>query len=468
MHTSSEQYPGLPPERLDLLKRCLPSHDLPARPVDLFETNQPRIWLVSNDRLSVIGLFNWGDREPAGIAYDMKKLGLDAGKRYVAFDFWADGFAAPFEGELKQTLPPGTCRVLAVREEADRPQLLSTSRHITQGLIDVLEEEWDAATRTLSGRSLVVGGDAYEMRIAAFAPGAVWRVSSARVSPEDSANGVTIDSRGGNGMVRATVKSPASRTVAWSLVFEKAPVSAAGPARPEGLEAEAPRFGPVRLSWRGADGVSHEVTRDGERLGTASGAGWTDPGVAPGKAYVYTVTAIGFSGERSAPASIEVRTPDVPKLGPRPPKPDVKLSSLKALESRTGWGRVGIGKSAGGKGLRIGEERFDDGIGVHAESLLVYERAPEFRRFVAVAGIDAEIDGDERASVVMKVISEARDGRRTEIDSSPVLKLGESDRWHFDVALPGDCARVRLVVDDAGDGVACDHADWADAGFVTD
>ncbi|MHC5055453.1 MAG: hypothetical protein ACYTKD_12120 [Planctomycetota bacterium] len=122
MHTSSEQYPGLPPERLDLLKRCLPSHGLPARPVDLFETNQPRIWLVSNDRLSVIGLFNWSDRQPAEIAYGMGKLGLDAGKRYVAFDLWADSFVAPFGGELRQTLPPGTCRILAVREEAEHPR----------------------------------------------------------------------------------------------------------------------------------------------------------------------------------------------------------------------------------------------------------------------------------------------------------------------------------------------------------
>jgi hypothetical protein len=42
---------------------------------------------------------------------------------------------------------------------------LSTSRHITQGLIDVLEERFDG--QTLSGKSLVVADDPYELRIAA-------------------------------------------------------------------------------------------------------------------------------------------------------------------------------------------------------------------------------------------------------------------------------------------------------------
>ena len=88
--------------------------------------------------------------------------------------------------------------------------------------MDVLDEKWNSKTMALSGRSLVVGGDAYEMRVAAFGPGSVRRVKSVRVSAADSTAGVTIDSRGVNGKIRVTVKSPASRTVAWSIAFEKA------------------------------------------------------------------------------------------------------------------------------------------------------------------------------------------------------------------------------------------------------
>ncbi len=43
----------------------------------------------------------------------------------------------------------------------------------------------------------------------------------------------------------------------------------------------------------------------------------------------------------------------------------------------------------------------------------------------------------------------------------------EQDYAHFDIPLPSAAKRIDLLVEDAGDGVRCDHADWVDAGFVT-
>jgi hypothetical protein len=213
MHTSSENYGTLPPERLDLLKRCLPGHDCTARPVDYLETDKPQIWLAGNDRMHVIGLFNWNETDAATIEYDMGKLGLDKAKAYAGFDFWANTFVSPFSGTLKQTLPGGTCRVIAVKPIADRPVLLSTSRHITQGLIDVLEEKWDAGSKTLCGKSLVVAGDPYELRIALPAEGN-FKPASARLGNKD----VPIGDIDGNG-VRISFTPESSGTVEWSVTF---------------------------------------------------------------------------------------------------------------------------------------------------------------------------------------------------------------------------------------------------------
>jgi hypothetical protein len=80
MHTSSEQYDQLPPDRLDLLKRCLPSHTAVARPVDYLESNEPQIWLARDRRMNLIGLFNWNEKTPTEIVYDLGKLGLTKGK----------------------------------------------------------------------------------------------------------------------------------------------------------------------------------------------------------------------------------------------------------------------------------------------------------------------------------------------------------------------------------------------------
>ena len=60
---------------------------------------------------------------------------------------------------------------------------------------------------------------------------------------------------------------------------------------------------------------------------------------------------------------------------------------------------------------------------------------------------------------------EAADGRRV-LDVSPVIRFGQRERWHFDVALPPDAERVVLLTESAGDGIKSDHGNWCDAGFI--
>ncbi len=222
LNLNSEWLPGLPPERLDLLKRTMPSHGLRPRPVDLFEEPIPRVWLLTDERRSprrdVIGLFNWDAKErPFDCALD--RVGLAPDLEYVVFDYWQNVLAAPAKGRLQMTLPPQSCRVLALRPRVDRPQLLSTSRHITQGIVDVLEETWDEATRTLRGRSQVVGGDPYELRIVVPADGRSQTTPTVELSADDRAAGVEVTIKQQNDLVRATLQSPKSREVGWGIRF---------------------------------------------------------------------------------------------------------------------------------------------------------------------------------------------------------------------------------------------------------
>jgi hypothetical protein len=166
MHTSSEQYDALPPERLDLLKRCLPSHTATARPADYLDSDHPRVWVAKNHRLTLLGLFNWNENQPDEIHEPLQRLDLNPDTPHVAFDYWDNQFLPDFTNSLSLQIPAASCRVLAVRPASPHPQLLSTSRHITQGLIDVQSESWNPAIKTLSGSSLVVANDPYELRIA--------------------------------------------------------------------------------------------------------------------------------------------------------------------------------------------------------------------------------------------------------------------------------------------------------------
>jgi hypothetical protein len=191
----------------------MPSHGAVARPLDLFEHDPPRLWLVP--RRDVIGAFNW-DRQEQTIECSLKALGLDEGVEYVAFDYWANEVAEPIEERLRLTIPGRSCRMLAVKARSDRPQLVSTSRHVTQGMIDVTAETWELASRTLRGTSRVVGGDTYELRI--VVPDAGWKAKS--ITLDDNGSGVFSDFQQVGALVRATLRLREDEEVDWAVEFE--------------------------------------------------------------------------------------------------------------------------------------------------------------------------------------------------------------------------------------------------------
>lgn len=217
----SDWLPKLPPERLDILKRTLASHNATARPVDFFEGPTPSVWLVTKtsgtQRRDVVALFNWKET-PNAVGDTFARIGLDPAKEYVAFDFWGDKYLGPFKNRLDRQLAPGSCEVLAVRPVATNPQLISTSRHVTQGIIDVLEENWNPADKTLSGLSKVIANDPYELRVV-VPPGSA-PARRAEVSSADRSAGVKVGSLKQEGnFVRVRLVSSASREVAWKFVF---------------------------------------------------------------------------------------------------------------------------------------------------------------------------------------------------------------------------------------------------------
>ncbi len=225
---NSDWIPGLPAERLDIMKRTMPAHTAVARPVDYFDTPMPSIWLVTDERQKVrrdvLGLFNW-DNADRKIEYAADRAGLDAKKTYFAFDFWANKPAATFSAnKFAFDVPGQSCRVLAVRAAEDHPVLVSTSRHVTQGIVDVTDEKWDADAKTLSATSQVVGGDPYELRIAGMSEGGRWELAGVEFSEADRAAGATIEARqaapGEKNWLRVVITSKESRPVQWTVKFK--------------------------------------------------------------------------------------------------------------------------------------------------------------------------------------------------------------------------------------------------------
>jgi hypothetical protein len=213
----------------------------------------------------------------------------------------------------------------------------------------------------------------------------------------------------------------------------------------------------VEVRWGGGGGYYRLKRNDRPAVGLFRNR-YLDKRVMPKTTYTYAVSAISWSGEARAAASVQVTTPD----GPPPlPAADVYLSDIPAVKSTVGWNDYARkDKSIEDNPIRIAGERYEKGMGVHAVSELVYELKPQFARFVSYVGVDDEKGG--AGSVTFEV----------HVDGKKVWQSGKMTGGDIakevNVKLPEGAKKLRLVVGDAGDGIGSDHADWAEAGFVVE
>ena len=96
-------------------------------------------------------------------------------------------------------------------------------------------------------------------------------------------------------------------------------------------------------------------------------------------------------------------------------------------KSTTGFGQVRVNKTADDTPLQLDGMTYSHGIGVHANSELLYERKPEYQRFVAQVGIDDKQTW--HGTVVVKVYA----GTKLLLESG-VVRGGDSP-WSIDVPL---------------------------------
>ncbi len=464
----SDWLPDLSEERVEVLRRTLKNHQCTnVRPVDLFQSELANVWHLVDGDYHIFGIFNWDANKPLEIDYAADFLGLENGKTYVACDFWKAAFMPPFKDRLTCTLPPATCRILAVRELNDRPVLVGTSRHVASPILEVTEEKWDEVTDKngqktgagiLTGVSDVVAGEVYELRIVVPTGKNSWELTHEWADNFTKAETVI---HGCTTRVRFTPKE--GGRMQWTLTFTRAAVEASVPAAPTHFSAKTIR-GNVVLTWTG-DAAEYTLHRGGQDI-PVHGTAYTDADVAPETRYVYSLRAKGWDGRMSIPVAVEVVTPLTEIVPPVPPAPEVHISDLTPVRQSNGHGAIQKNRAHKGTPLTILGKVYEKGMGVHANALLVYAVPKGYTRFVATVGLDDAEKGDDRRSIQANIYF-AKNGTAAELDAeTPVLQNGGDLIWHFDLPLPEDAVEVHLEITDAGDGIACDHGNWVNAGFL--
>lgn len=139
------------------------------------------------------------------------------------------------------------------------------------------------------------------------------------------------------------------------------------------------------------------------------------------------------------------------------PAATVWLDDLDVSKTIQDWGDPQKNKSVDGHRLSIGSEKYEHGLGTHANSTLYISLKGAARSFSASVGVDGEIT-NSIGSVVFTVLG---DGKL--LWQSGIMRAGEPAR-NFDLKLNG-IKTLALKVGDAKDGISYDHADWANAKF---
>jgi alpha-galactosidase len=129
------------------------------------------------------------------------------------------------------------------------------------------------------------------------------------------------------------------------------------------------------------------------------------------------------------------------------------LDTLDLSSIEQGWGQPHAGKSVEGHALSIGKQPFAHGIGTHANSTFRLDLGGKAEKFTASVGVDDEVGN--KGSVVFRLIGDGKTLWESE------LMRGGTPAKTVSVDLHG-VRKLTLAVDDGGDGMDSDHADWAD------
>ena len=158
--------------RLGILQKVFPSYGEAARPIDLFERDRPEIFSLVVKRpfeeWMVVGLFNYDENTAAEKTVSLERLGLDSRQNWLAFEFWNQRLIGRVRDQLQVFLPPASVALIALRKDRGVPQVISTSRHFSQGGVELKGVAWNDAKTTLSGISL--GGDGTQHNVVVYVP----------------------------------------------------------------------------------------------------------------------------------------------------------------------------------------------------------------------------------------------------------------------------------------------------------
>lgn len=184
--TLGDNLPELPEERVELLRRSIPSLDIHPSQLNRFAIDKTVTTCLSVqkefDAFNVVSIFNTTDAD-ADVEIKLSDLGIE-NKASLIWEFYSSSLE---KGDcIKVHLKPYETCVYSVHEDKGIPQIISTSRHITQGALEIESMKYENST--LSFTANVVENDPYTVTI--YLPGGCFIIAQQGFDEFEEKNGI--------------------------------------------------------------------------------------------------------------------------------------------------------------------------------------------------------------------------------------------------------------------------------------
>ena len=174
--TIGDNLPELDDERLELIRQAIPVLDI--HPMDirnnLIDHRQIMINLAIATEwenwniFSIINLLDEENNLSVSLQNDLH-LDLNPDELYLLFDFWNREYLGTVNDFFNIRLTAYSSRVISVRKMTGIPQVLSTTRHLSQGALELEDIYFNSDTCVLTGITNLVPNDNYSIFI--YVPG---------------------------------------------------------------------------------------------------------------------------------------------------------------------------------------------------------------------------------------------------------------------------------------------------------
>lgn len=410
---SSDRLMDLGGERVELLRRVYPAADI--RPLDLFPTDQyKRIWDLKVNHLGrqydVVGVFNFDDEKADQVYLNWSELGLPGAKPVHVFDFWNQEYLGAWPEGMAVPTAPTSCRVLTLLPDSGNIQLISTSRHITQGPVEVKKLN-QSAVNSFAGTSHLIKNDPYQL---SFVFPLRTNYTVTRVSARAGSHRLPVEIMNRQGWAAVKIASPKTQDVDWQIEFSPARTFIFPPSPPERLFVRPIGLDAVSLNWREQYylNAGYDVYLDDKLLGRTPEARFIIRKLDPSAHHTAKVKTVGDAGaESSRTGQIDF---DLSALAPH----ELLLTQLQPERSTGRWNGFEIEELLSPVPLSVAGQHQAHGLTGFLGSEVEFDLHGLYGTFSANVGIDDDSRGDSAAEFGV-----VADGK--EVWHSPVLKKGD-------------------------------------------